>query len=163
MFEQFTTAIPLAELFKKLVYDDNRRLGRRHILDRIADFESADWQPQALSEVWDSRFTFDGDTIDYEGENLFDDLVFLLTAYLKALGKETGGVSSKRVFSTKEAANYLGVSIRTMKYHIHTGKNLHGTLIGHSLIFTQEELDAFQRNRRDRGRPPKESKRQAAS
>lgn len=64
-----------------------------------------------------------------------------------------------KLFSTSEAAKYLGVKLITMKKYAHGDKRrppvLKGTKVGNSLVFTQEELDAFKAKRRGRGRPPK--------
>lgn len=48
-----------------------------------------------------------------------------------------------KLYSTKEAAVYLGISERTMKSYIHEKGLLKGQKIGHSLVFTQDELDTF--------------------
>ncbi|MBZ0310185.1 MAG: helix-turn-helix domain-containing protein [Anaerolineae bacterium] len=48
-----------------------------------------------------------------------------------------------RLFSTKEAADYLGVTERTIKWYVHEAGYLKGQKVGHSLVFTQEELDAL--------------------
>lgn len=62
----------------------------------------------------------------------------------------------KPFYSTAEAAEYLGLSLSALKYHIHVAKNLTGHLVGNSLVFTQEELDEFKRNKRPQGRPKRE-------
>jgi hypothetical protein len=61
----------------------------------------------------------------------------------------------KQLFSTAEAAEYLGISLSSMKYHVHIAGNVKGQLIGKTLVFTREELDRFEANRRPQGRPPK--------
>lgn len=63
---------------------------------------------------------------------------------------------SKPFYSTTEAAEYLGLSLAALKYHIHIAKNITGHLVGNSLVFTQEELDRFQANKRPQGRPRKD-------
>ena len=62
-----------------------------------------------------------------------------------------------KLYSTKEAAEYIGISVSAMKYHIHTAKTVQPLHIGNSLIFTQEMLDEFKANRRPQGRPRKEN------
>ena len=61
------------------------------------------------------------------------------------------------LYSTREAAEYLGVAFSTIKYFIYTKKTLHPLrMIGRSLVFTQKQLDDFQANRRKPGRPSKD-------
>jgi hypothetical protein len=55
------------------------------------------------------------------------------------------------------AAAYLGLSVASVKYHVHTAGDLHGIKVGPALAFTQEELDRFQAEKRPAGRPRKES------
>jgi|GEM_PF-4670647 len=57
------------------------------------------------------------------------------------------------IFSTEEAAKYLGISLSTMKYHIHVAGNLKGQLVGNSRVFAREELDTFKETKRGPGRP----------
>jgi excisionase family DNA binding protein len=58
-----------------------------------------------------------------------------------------------KLYSTEGAAKYLKVKVRTMKKYIYEAKTLTGTLIGHSRVFTQEELDEFKKTKRGPGRP----------
>ena len=59
-----------------------------------------------------------------------------------------------KLFSTDEAAAQLGLTASTIKYHYKLG-NIKGTKIGHSLVFTQAQIDSFNASRRRVGRPPK--------
>jgi hypothetical protein len=59
----------------------------------------------------------------------------------------------QQTFSTREAADYLGISFNTMKYHIHYAKNIKGEKKGNSLIFTRGQLDEFKVARRSPGKP----------
>lgn len=61
----------------------------------------------------------------------------------------------KQVFSTREAAEYLGVTFNTMKYYIHYAKTITGKKMGNSLMFTKDQLDEFRANKRPPGRPKK--------
>jgi len=47
-----------------------------------------------------------------------------------------------KFYSTQQAADYLEIQPETIKKHYQQG-HLHGTLVGHSMIYTQEDLDAF--------------------
>lgn len=57
------------------------------------------------------------------------------------------------LYSTEEAAKYLGKSVSAIKYHIHVKGNLRGQLVGKTLVFTQAQLDEFAANLRPQGRP----------
>lgn len=60
------------------------------------------------------------------------------------------------LYDSHEAARYLGISINTLKYHVHTMGNLApAKIIGHSMVFTKEQLDEFKRTKRSVGRPPR--------
>jgi hypothetical protein len=72
-----------------------------------------------------------------------------------------------KLFSTKEAAKYLDITERMMKKYVHGEKSQNipplltgGTLVAHTLVFTQEQLDTFKATvlatRRGRGRPRKD-------
>jgi len=61
----------------------------------------------------------------------------------------------QKLYSTQEAADYLGISLSTFKYHIHIAKNIKPQKVGRSLVFTQDQLDDFSINRRPQGRPKK--------
>lgn len=52
-----------------------------------------------------------------------------------------------------EAAEYLGLAVVTIKYHIYQAGNLSPRKIGKTLIFTREQLDEFNATRRRPGRP----------
>ena len=62
-----------------------------------------------------------------------------------------------KLYSTKQAAEYIGISLPTLKYHLYIAKNLSAPKVGNSLVFTQEMLDEFKANRRGPGRPRKET------
>jgi len=55
-------------------------------------------------------------------------------------------------YGTVQAAEHLGMSLPALKYHIYKG-HIQYRKIGHSLIFTQAQLDEFNRTRRPPGRP----------
>ena len=48
-----------------------------------------------------------------------------------------------KLYSLKEAAAYLGLKPETVRYHVYYSGYLKGQKVGHSLVFTQEELDRF--------------------
>lgn len=59
------------------------------------------------------------------------------------------------LLSTNEAAEFLGLSVATVKYHIYTSKQLvPDAKIGKTLVFRRSTLEAFQKTKRGPGRPP---------
>lgn len=60
----------------------------------------------------------------------------------------------KELYTTAQAAEYLDLSISTVKYHVYQG-NLKPEKPGHDLIFTKAMLDEFKQNKRGPGRPRK--------
>lgn len=61
-----------------------------------------------------------------------------------------------KLYSTREAAQYLDLTESALKYHIYQG-NIKPQKVGHSLVFTQAQLDKFNKTRRPQGRPRKET------
>jgi hypothetical protein len=61
-----------------------------------------------------------------------------------------------KLYSTQEAADYVGLSLQAMKYHVYIAKNITGQLVGNSRVFTQDELDQFKAEKRPQGRPTKQ-------
>jgi multidrug efflux pump subunit AcrB len=58
------------------------------------------------------------------------------------------------VYTTEEAAEYLGISAASVKYHVYTVQDLHPVLRDPTVVFTREELDRFKATPRPRrGRP----------
>jgi len=58
------------------------------------------------------------------------------------------------LYSTNEAARYLGFSRRGLQHHIYVTKLLHPQHIGRTLVFTRDDLDLFRSLARRRpGRP----------
>ena len=62
-----------------------------------------------------------------------------------------------KLYGTEKAAEYLGMSLAALKYHIYVAHNISPhQKIGKALVFTQEQLNEFQSTRRGPGRPPKQ-------
>jgi len=58
------------------------------------------------------------------------------------------------LMGTNEAAEYLGMSVPALKYHVRQG-NVTPVRIGKTLVYRRSELDEFAENRRRPGRPSK--------
>ncbi len=59
------------------------------------------------------------------------------------------------VYDVAAAAEYLGMTVDALKYHIHGAETISTRRLGRLLVFTQDELDRFKREKRPQGRPPK--------
>ena len=60
------------------------------------------------------------------------------------------------LYTTATAAEYLDLSVSTIKYHLYTSGLLKADAhLGHTLVFFKETLDAFAEQERPTGRPPK--------
>jgi excisionase family DNA binding protein len=62
----------------------------------------------------------------------------------------------ERLYSTAEAADYLGLKVETVKYHLYQSGRLQADVVlGRTLGFYQSTLDAFKESVPRPGRPPK--------
>ncbi len=60
------------------------------------------------------------------------------------------------VYDVSGAADFLGLDIATIKYHVYRSKTLlPDGKIGRSIFFYEDTLIAWQSNKRARGRPPR--------
>lgn len=64
----------------------------------------------------------------------------------------TQEVDLSDLYSTQQAADYLGIALPTLKHHVKRG-NIIPTKIGKTLVFTQEQLDEFKAVERRPGNP----------
>jgi ParB/RepB/Spo0J family partition protein len=76
----------------------------------------------------------------------------LMAASVRAPEPITGEVDMSDLYSTEQAAKYLGLSIAGIRYHMARG-NLVPALIGKTYVFTEEQLDEFKANKRKAGNP----------
>ena len=60
-----------------------------------------------------------------------------------------------KIYSTKEAAKYLGITVSGIWSHIQAG-HIIPQKVGKTLVFTQDQLDQFQATRKPAGRPKAE-------
>lgn len=62
----------------------------------------------------------------------------------------------EELYSTKQAAEYLGVKPETIKYHVYTSGYLKPIKLGpRTLVFTKAMLDDFKRTVPEPGKPKK--------
>ena len=72
------------------------------------------------------------------------------------MNKATATRQVNNVFTTKEAAKYLGLSMAGLRYHVRHGNIKPDRIAGGRLLFSRVTLDALNKNRRSPGRPPRE-------
>src|SRR5262249_44820780 len=80
----------------------------------------------------------------------------VLQAALSAIDSaETQEELDTELYSTEQAAEYLNISVATVRYHIQRG-NLTPMHVGNSFVFSKEQLDDFAASKRKPGRQPKQ-------
>jgi excisionase family DNA binding protein len=60
------------------------------------------------------------------------------------------------VYTVKQAADYLGMTVDGIKYHLYKSGYLVGKTVGRDVLFTREELDRFKATAPKPGRKAKE-------
>lgn len=127
---------------------------RKRTLDWIKRFESREWNPfafeRAVTETAPGSIIIEGGRSKFAGEDILSTLSDILIRYNQL-------IETRQVFSTADAADYLGMAVITLKKHIHDKKDITGEIVGNSLVFTRQQLDDFYTTpRRPVGRPRKE-------
>jgi excisionase family DNA binding protein len=59
------------------------------------------------------------------------------------------------IYTVEQAAQYLGLTRRGIKYHLYESGYLSGKTLGHTIVFTRAELDAFKARNLKPGRKAK--------
>lgn len=132
--------------------EENREL-RKHLYGLIQRFEGAEWQPEvfdwALEMIAPASFDFEAKTFNSGGGRrmVLAAVEDVLNHYLRLVDPQN------QLFSTQEAAKLLDMTVDGIKYHVHRSKQLKGQRFGNSLVFTREELEQFQQQRKPAGRP----------
>jgi excisionase family DNA binding protein len=138
------------------------KAARRRALTAVLQFERTDLYPAAIATIAaqhaDHIELRDDTPIPREGATC-DDIATFLTDYVQHVAANTARPATQhddqQMFSTTQAAEYLGVSVPTMKKYTHVDKIITGTMIGNSLAFSRADLAAIKPMvRHSRGRPP---------
>jgi hypothetical protein len=58
------------------------------------------------------------------------------------------------LYDITAAADYLGISVGTLWYHLNRGNLQEDQQLSSGKLFTRETLDAFRKRKRKPGRPP---------
>lgn len=177
MLRNFTNTQSVADQLLKLIdpspasrpSDPQIADQQQRTLDALRRFESANWYPLAFEDASAAApglFSLDAiGMLRYEPFSdapgaVFDELARLLETYLTLIAPSEATI--EKWYTTAEAAEYLGVSLDTMKTYVHRRKLLKPVRkVGRTLIFAQAELDRFQEM--DHPGPGRPSLDQAAS
>jgi hypothetical protein len=167
MFDYYETTQQAADRIKELIERISPPSGDAYerVMRALHVFERTDWNPyafgEAVSRCAPGLAVNEDDRLFYAGqpqpaEVRLTEIRLALEWYQYQVGPSEREVSdsvSPRLFSTEKAAEYLGIKMPLMKYHIHKSKRLKGQKVGNSLVFTQDELDQFKKIERKPGRP----------
>jgi hypothetical protein len=165
MFDDVFNTQMIADQLKPMIREagKGRADERRHAMQVLQSFERCSWHEpafiDAMSQVEIGRFTaVDARNIRYDGDDALSAITQLLTTFIESVcSEELPSDRDKQDFSTAEAAAYLGVTEAAVRKHIYVTGELVGRKIGHSLVFSRDELDQFatQERRPGPGRPRK--------
>lgn len=115
---------------------------RLDTLDLISSLEQCEWHDGIMRDVFDKIGIA---TLDLSLEQMNE----VIPAYIQLCDCDGNPV----LYSTADAAAYLGISEIMMKKYVFDQKRIRGTTIGRTRVFTKGELDRFNRTRRPRGNP----------
>ncbi|MBN1430461.1 MAG: hypothetical protein JXB07_18975 [Anaerolineae bacterium] len=168
MYDQFDNTQQVADRLKELIGMISQPSGDAYerTMRSLHVFERTGWNLYAFGDAVsrcapglavneDGQFYYAGQQLP---EVTLTEIRLALEWYQHEVGpseQEVSSSTSPRLFSTEKAAEYLGLKMPLMKYHIHKSKRLKGQKVGHSLVFTQNELDQFKATERKPGRPVK--------
>jgi hypothetical protein len=152
LLTDFTHAQPVADRLKGLMRQCAPDM-RRYAESVLQQFEGAPWSPLALEAVMahtPGSFNMDSDpnwayTPDPDQPaNVCLIIAVMLTSYLVTIGVTE---DAAQLYSTNEAAAYLGLSRRGLTYWLYevpeAQRLVPDKLVGHALIFTKATLDRF--------------------
>jgi hypothetical protein len=137
---------------------------KRRAIRALKAFEACGWYPWLLGEVVKAagpgrlikdeqgRLACESGA-DQPGEAVAT-ILAVLENYLARAGCPLP--ADPEIFSVADAAEYLGLSPRGIKYHLYETGQLTGEVKGKTLVFTREELDRFNEARQEVGRPRKD-------
>lgn len=158
----------VADTLKALVQNDSNAPAplQRAALNGVSRFEQGYWQHQIMNEAAASVPPFETGIVlrPCEPTPTASDVIALLDVYALLLSEQMPGIAAAvgtldttpQLYTTEEAAEYLGLTLDGIKKHIHRvepDRRLRGIERGGVLVFTREALDAFNSTRRPAGRP----------
>jgi hypothetical protein len=158
MFDQFNNTQNLADLMKAFIFDHTKGADERKALRALQEFEGLMWHKvafeHALTFIEPARFEIDaaGNFTFTPGEPHTKPIEALIYVMYKFKELSTGRPT---LFGTEEAAAYLGITLRTLKWYLYEVEDspLKPSLPGKKLIFTVQDLYDFERARKPDYRP----------
>jgi hypothetical protein len=145
-----TNTQSVADMLKAQIERSATNADRDAAVGALQRFERASWIPRAFEDAAASApgdFVFDDQRLIYHpADNSAGEIAAVLERYLELIAPSESQVNVSDLFTTKQAAAYLDMSVDAIKTNVHRTKRLHpARQVGRSLLFTREELDRFQR------------------
>lgn len=158
-----TNTQAIADMLKTQIERSATDADRSAAVRVLQRFERASWTPQAFEDAAASApgdFTFEGGRLVYKpSDNSASEIAAVLEKYLELVAPIEPIVALSDLFTTQQAAEYLGMSIGGVKKNVHTTKRLRPARnMGRSLMFTKAELDRFQREEKHTTGPTPKTK-----
>lgn len=154
----------VADQLKSLVLPLKPSDHRRRAVAAIKHFEARQWQPgafvEAMSRVWPGQFALDDQgRLSYtpatgDPSEVCDAVGRLVVEYSIMVMPDEDPQPPK-LYTTEQAATYLGMSVAGVKKHIYKYGDLVAVMHGHDLLFSQQDLDALKAVERRPGPRPK--------
>ncbi len=154
----------IADQLKSLVLPLAPSDQRRRAVAAIKHFEARQWQPgafiDAMSRAHPGQFALDDQgRLSYtpasgDPGELCDAVGRLVVEY-SILVMPDEDPQPPKLYTTEQAAAYLGMSVAGVKKHVYTYHDLAGMKQGHDLLFRREDLDALKAVERRPGPRPR--------
>ena len=152
-----------ADQFKRIIHQLSGRNHTEHrdlyiqAMETLQAFEATPWIAEAFKQALAAQaepiFRVTDGTVFVASNVEIDKQVEMIEALLATYVRLVNPPVMESVYDMKEAAAYLGISDETFKTYVSREKRVHGTKKGGSLLFTREQLDAFNRTRQKPGHP----------
>jgi excisionase family DNA binding protein len=156
MIEDMHNTQTMADIFKGAILDDTSpKKARLGALNAIKQLERCGWHGPAMkAALAEAGVGFDnGSNTITRLENGADSITKAISIYLESIGYTFDPFEG--IYTTEEAADYLGISREMMITYASREKRIRGKMIGRSMVFTRAQLDEFKEQMRPRGNPGK--------
>jgi hypothetical protein len=145
-----TNTQAVADMLKTQIERSAPDADRAAAVGALQRFERASWTPRAFEDAAASApgdFSFIDGMLYYKpSDNSASEIAAVLNRYLDLIAPSEPVVNVSDLFTTQQAADFLGMSVAGVKKNVHTTKRLRpARSMGRSLMFTRQELERFQR------------------
>ena len=146
MFDEFTDTQAFADAVKQMVLNAKSSSEQRaDALKAISQFEKFGWQPETMQYTLDeldiSGFHMNGDQLTYDQPDM---AALVIDVLLNRYMKKMQGLDSQ-VYTAKEAAVYLGVSMAQLEDYVFNQQLIKPIRRGDALVFGRELLEAYKK------------------